>query len=102
MEDLTGGITNVIASNSILYKERLWDELLCSRSDDGHLIFALSSGPGDKHNNGLVLSHAYSVLEAVEMEKQHGGIIRLVKIRFVLFDFVYKVALFLSCKSTTG
>jgi hypothetical protein len=93
-EDLTGGITTVIASNSILYKERFWGELLSSSVGDGQFVFAVSSGPGDKHKNGIIQSYAYSVLEAVEMEKQHGGIVCLVKIRFVLSVLIYQVLLF--------
>ncbi|KPA38733.1 hypothetical protein FLAG1_08429 [Fusarium langsethiae] len=81
IEDLTGGVTTVVASNSILYKERLWSELLSSGVDGGNFVFALSSGPGETHRNGIVLSHAYSVLEAVEMRKEHGGVSRMLKIR---------------------
>lgn len=84
IEDLTGGVTTVVASNSILYKQRLWSELLSSGVDGRDFVFALSSGPGETHRNGIVLSHAYSVLEAVEMRKEHGGVSRMLKIRSVL------------------
>uniref|UniRef100_A0A0D2YDT5 Calpain catalytic domain-containing protein n=1 Tax=Fusarium oxysporum (strain Fo5176) TaxID=660025 RepID=A0A0D2YDT5_FUSOF len=81
MEDLTGGVATVIATNSILDKERLWRELLSCGIVGGEFLFTLSSGPGFKHRNGIVLSHTYSILEAIELKKEHGGMIRLVKIR---------------------
>ncbi|KAH7201169.1 hypothetical protein DER44DRAFT_727641 [Fusarium oxysporum] len=81
MEDLTGGIATLIATNSILDKERLWRELLSCGTIDGEFLFTLSSGPGFQHRNGIVLSHTYSILEAIELKKEHGGMTRLVKIR---------------------
>ena len=90
MEDLTGGITTIIASSSILHKERLWRELLSSGTQSGEFVFGLSSGAGEEHNNGLILSHAYSILEAVEMKNEHDGVTHLIKIRFVLSDPMFE------------
>ncbi|EXL65327.1 hypothetical protein FOPG_18437 [Fusarium oxysporum f. sp. conglutinans race 2 54008] len=81
MEDLTGGVATLIATNSILDKERLWRELLSCGIIGGEFLFTLSSGAGFKHRNGIVLSHTYSILEAIELKKEHGGMTRLVKIR---------------------
>ncbi|RKK85890.1 hypothetical protein BFJ71_g14048 [Fusarium oxysporum] len=81
MEDLTGGVATVIATNSILDKERLWRELLSCGTIGGEFLFTLSSGPGFEHRNGIVLSHTYSILEAIELKKEHDGMTRLVKIR---------------------
>ncbi|RKK11185.1 hypothetical protein BFJ66_g18332, partial [Fusarium oxysporum f. sp. cepae] len=80
MEDLTGGVATLIATNSILDKERLWRELLSCGIIGGEFLFTLSSGPCFKHRNGIVLSHTYSILEAIELKKEHGGMTRLVKI----------------------
>ncbi|RSL81992.1 hypothetical protein CEP52_017069 [Fusarium oligoseptatum] len=63
VEDLTGGVTTVLAGDRVLRKERLWREM------------------GDNHRNGLILGHDYSVLEATEVEDELGNEISLVKIR---------------------
>jgi len=96
MEDLTGGVATVIATNSILDKERLWRELLSCGIIGGEFLFTLSSGPGFKHRNGIVLSHTYSILEAIELKKEHGGMTRLVKIRLVLFGWLLGILLSLT------
>lgn len=77
---MTGGVTNVIASNRILRKNKLWRELTNS---DGDFVFALSAmGTGwDWVRNGLALGHAYSLLQATEEVDEDGNKVRLVKIR---------------------
>ncbi|KAF4986831.1 hypothetical protein FGRMN_10649 [Fusarium graminum] len=82
VEDLTGGVNTVVAGNRVLRKERLWREMLGSDSEDGEFVFGLSAGgPGDEHNNGIVLRHAYSILKVAEVEDEEGDKVRLVKIR---------------------
>ena len=83
VEDLTGGVTTVVAGNRVLRKERLWREMLASGGEDGEFVFGLSAtGPGeDIRKNGLVLRHAYSILKATEVENEEGIKLRLVKIR---------------------
>ncbi|PSN71339.1 cysteine proteinase [Corynespora cassiicola Philippines] len=81
IEDLTGGVTTMIWTNRILSKDRLWKELL---EVNKLFLFSVSS-PGDGNDNdvrrGLALSHAYSVLKAVEEEDQNGDKFRLVLVR---------------------
>ncbi|KAH7133348.1 hypothetical protein B0J13DRAFT_587619 [Dactylonectria estremocensis] len=83
VEDLTGGVTTVLAGNRVLRKERLWREMLRSSCEDAEFVFGLSaSGPGiGSERNGLVLRHAYSILKATEVENEDGIKLRLVKIR---------------------
>lgn len=84
-EDLTGGVTTVVAGNRVLRKERLWREMVGSGGEDGEFVFGLSAaGPGTDSRNGLVLRHAYSILKATEVENEEGIKFRLVKIRYVL------------------
>lgn len=82
VEDLTGGVTTVVAGNRVLRKERLWREMVGSGSEDGAFVFGLSAtGLGADSRNGLVLRHAYSILKATEVENEEGIKFRLVKIR---------------------
>ncbi|KAF9771918.1 hypothetical protein IL306_010387 [Fusarium sp. DS 682] len=82
VEDLTGGVNTVVAGNRVLRKERLWREMLGSDGEDGEFVFGLSAGgPGEDHNNGIVLRHAYSILKVAEVEDEEGNKVRLVKIR---------------------
>ncbi|KAF2258690.1 cysteine proteinase [Lojkania enalia] len=82
VEDLTGGVTTKVLTNRILSKERLWKELL---EVNKQFLFSASS-PGDYGDDtmarrGLALSHAYSVIKAVEEEDEEGKKHRLVLIR---------------------
>ncbi|KAF4336333.1 hypothetical protein FBEOM_9786 [Fusarium beomiforme] len=82
VEDMTGGVNTVVAGNRVLRKERLWREMLGSDGEDGEFVFGLSAGgPGEDHNNGIVLRHAYSILKVAEVEDDDGNKVRLVKIR---------------------
>jgi hypothetical protein len=83
VEDLTGGVTTKILTDRILSKERLWKELL--RVNDQFLFSASSPGSyGDDSDarRGLALSHAYSVIKAVDAEGEDGKNHRLVLIRY--------------------
>lgn len=73
IEDLTGGITSELRATDILDKQKFWQELLqCNRQ----FIFGCWTGAyhrgadyslgGIATRQGIVESHAYSVLRAVE------------------------------------
>lgn len=82
VEDLTGGVTTKILTDRVLSKERLWKELLQVNKE---FLFAASSpgsyGDDSYARRGLALSHAYSVLRAVDVEGPDGKNNRLVLIR---------------------
>lgn len=65
-------------------KDRLWHELVKSGEVDGEFVFALSArscGWTSAHN-GIALSHAYSVLKAIEVQDEEGNRHRLVRVRY--------------------
>ncbi|KAF2027066.1 cysteine proteinase [Setomelanomma holmii] len=82
VEDLTGGVTTKILTDRILSKERLWRELL---EVNKQFLFSASSpgsyGDDSMARRGLALSHAYSVIKAVDAKAQDGTNHRLVLIR---------------------
>ncbi|XP_014558153.1 hypothetical protein COCVIDRAFT_14665 [Bipolaris victoriae FI3] len=82
VEDLTGGVTTKILTNRVLRKEKLWEELLKVGKD---FLFSASSpssyGDDSDALKGLALSHAYSVLKAVDEKDENGKKYRLVLIR---------------------
>ncbi|RAR11821.1 cysteine proteinase [Stemphylium lycopersici] len=84
VEDLTGGVTTKVMTNRVLSKEKLWKELL---QVGQKFLFSASSpssgayGDDADARRGLALSHAYSVLKAVEDQDQDGNKVRLVQIR---------------------
>jgi hypothetical protein len=84
VEDLTGGVTTKILTDRILSKERLWKELLQANKQ---FLFSASSpgsyGDDSSARRGLALSHAYSVIEAVDAEGEDGKNNRLVLIRYL-------------------
>ena len=86
VEDLTGGVTSKILTDRVLSKEHLWNEL--TGVNKGFLFSASSPGSyGDDSDarRGLALSHAYSVIKAVEVESEDKKTKhRLVLIRFVI------------------
>jgi hypothetical protein len=85
VEDLTGGVSTIIAGQSVLYKDRLWNEMLQTDKDNGEFIFSLSlsgwQGGCKGRRNGLISAHAYSIVGAREAEDEDGKKIRLVKVR---------------------
>jgi hypothetical protein len=82
LEDLTGGITTVIDLDTILSKDRLWNELLNPRQE---FLFGLASftgyGGDTNSRNGMTLGHAYSVLRAVEELGEDSKKVRLLLVR---------------------
>lgn len=80
VEDLTGGITTVIQSDRVLSEERLWYDMVSQK--EGNLLFNLSTGSqGGQYRNGLILRHDYSIIDATQVEDDHGNAVSLVKIR---------------------
>lgn len=71
VEDLTGGVTSKILTDRVLSKERLWKELTQVNKE---FLFSVSSpgscGSDSDARRGLALSHAYSVIKAVEAESE--------------------------------
>jgi hypothetical protein len=69
IEDLTGGVASVIRSEDVLDKEQLWKEL--TQVNDKFLFGCCTrrgtSNPADEE--GFVRCHAYTVLEAREIDK---------------------------------
>ena len=58
----------------LLTKEKLWD-LLITHYRKGHVIGCGTKGKGDdsvSHDNGLAMSHAYSVLQVAEIFDNEG------------------------------
>jgi hypothetical protein len=81
VEDMTGGVTTTIMTNKILNKQKLWKELLNEKKE---FVFAASSpwmGKDTESRQGLALSHAYSVLRAVEEVGEDDKKVQLVLIR---------------------
>lgn len=81
VEDMTGGVTTTIATKRVLRKQALWKEL---SQDVGDFVFALSAIGRPGSTSGVVLGHAYSILDATEVLDEEGVLIQLVKIRCVL------------------
>ena len=84
IEDLTGGVTTELYSTDILDKEAFWNEEIkqvnkeflfsCATGSYDHWMPWMESSPDDR--GGIVSSHAYSIMDAVE-RKGH----RLLKVR---------------------
>jgi hypothetical protein len=70
VEDLTGGIATYISSEDVLDKDKLWEELL---QVNDKFLFGCGSRQGRDYDpaddEGFVRGHAYTVLEAKEIEK---------------------------------
>lgn len=79
VEDMTGGVTTTIATKRVLRKQALWKEL---SQDVGDFVFALSAIGRAASTSGVVLGHAYSILDATEVTDEEGNLVRLVKIRY--------------------
>lgn len=83
VEDLTGGVTTLIHADRVLRKDRLWREMLGVDNESGEFVFGVSAFRDSKasRRRGIILSHAYSVLKAAEIENEQGQKFRLLKIR---------------------
>lgn len=80
VEDMTGGVTTTVATNRVMSKDKLWNELV---NADGEFVFALAAmGTGwDTQKSGLALGHAYSILQSREEVDENGKKFRLVQVR---------------------
>ncbi|KAH8099828.1 hypothetical protein BXZ70DRAFT_220215 [Cristinia sonorae] len=82
IEDLTGGVSTIILSNDILDVDRFWEEELTRANKDrlfGCCFMGLSSvrsGVEGATVQGLIGSHAYSVLRAVEVNGKRFVVVR--------------------------
>lgn len=75
----------MILANRVLRKERLWREMLTIDQEKGEFVFGLSASTDFRdlagRKNGIVQSHAYSVLRATEVEDEQGKKHKLIKMR---------------------
>ena len=68
IEDLCGGVTAEIYSTDILDRDKFWEELLRVNQD---FLFGCSTGfdgRGTGERQGIIESHSYSVMKAVEID----------------------------------
>ncbi|KAF8687915.1 Cysteine proteinase, partial [Rhizoctonia solani] len=65
VESLTGGVSSIFRVKDILNTERFWEEQLMNANKDR--LFACVMNDSHRQINGLVPKHAYSVLEALEV-----------------------------------
>lgn len=84
IEDLTGGVTTELMSSSILDKEKFWQELMSVNNEflfgcwTGTYSDWLSAQKGEyKEQKGIVQNHAYSIMDAREIDG-----IRLLRLRY--------------------
>ncbi|KAF9161648.1 hypothetical protein DFQ26_004343 [Actinomortierella ambigua] len=76
IEDLTGGVSNLIFTSDILNKDRFWKEEMLQVNKNLLMGCAINFTDGSMARTGLISGHAYSVLEAVEYKGE-----RLVHLR---------------------
>lgn len=81
VEDLTGGVTTVLITDSILDKKRLWKELMREHASENNVVFGLGVDGHQEAKNGLTARHAYAILQAVEKDGKDGKKVHMVKIR---------------------
>lgn len=86
IEDLTGGISTIITSESVLDKDKLWSELLQANQESGFLFGCGSRNGRDSDpldEEGFVRGHAYTVLNAREVKdpKDETKTIRLLRVK---------------------
>ena len=77
VEELTGGVTSELFCSDILDRDQFWtDELMKVNKS---FLFGLGQMTGTRgEEKGIVVGHAYSVMEARELDD-----LRLLKIRYV-------------------
>lgn len=90
VEDLTGGVTSEIMARDILDKERFWNEDLMNVNKK--FVFGCATGLygswlypqyyGSKERSGIHECHAYSVMDAKEINGK-----RLLRLRYVIMSF---------------
>jgi hypothetical protein len=78
IEDLTGGVTTEVFATDILDKEKFWKEELMNVNK--HFLFGCGQMGGIYGmRNGIQEKHAYSIMEAREIDGQ-----RLLKLRYAI------------------
>lgn len=86
IEDLTGGVSTYITSETVLDRDKLWSELMQVNKESGFL-FGCGSRIGrdnDPHDEeGFVRGHAYTVLNTREVKdpEDQSKTLRLLRIR---------------------
>ena len=76
LEDLTGGVTSELFAADILDKDKFWTDGLMNVNKN--FLFGLTQMGGRfGERKGIIEKHAYSIMEAREIEK-----FRLLKIRY--------------------
>ncbi|KAF9461870.1 hypothetical protein BDZ94DRAFT_1310221 [Collybia nuda] len=82
VEDLTGGVSTVMRNKDIFDTDRFWNEELLKANQDRlfgcsfESLDASRSGVHDAKVDGLIGSHAYSVLRAVECKGKRFVVLR--------------------------
>jgi len=78
LEDLTGGVTSEFFATGILDKDKFWNDELMNVNK--LFLFGLAQ-MGGRHGerSGIIEKHAYSIMEARELDD-----FRLLKIRYAL------------------
>ncbi|KAI4276858.1 MAG: hypothetical protein LQ337_002205 [Flavoplaca oasis] len=75
LEELTGGVTSELFSSDILDKDKFWNEELM-KVNESYLFGLAQMGGCRDEEKGIVVGHAYSIMEAKELDE-----FRLLKIR---------------------
>ncbi|KAM7204840.1 putative calpain family cysteine protease [Rhypophila sp. PSN 637] len=81
VEDMTGGVGTDVKVNSILNKDKFWNQLV---NVDGDFVFSCccaEDNAAHDHKGGMPTKHAYSILKATEEVDEDGNKVRLVLIR---------------------
>ncbi|KAM7220204.1 calpain-9 [Rhypophila decipiens] len=81
VEDMTGGVGTEVKVNTILNKDKFWEQLV---NVDGDFVFTCTCTEDDvahDHKGGMPTGHAYSILKATEEVDKDGNKVRLVLIR---------------------
>ena len=81
VEDMTGGVTTNIATNKVLSRDKLWQELLGANKDFVFAAMCPELMTNTEGMRGLTPGHSYSVLKATEESDEDGNKFRLVLIR---------------------
>ena len=85
LEDLTGGVTSELFAADILDKDKFWtDELM---NVNKLFLFGLSQMGGRYgERRGIIEKHAYSIMEAKELDN-----FRLLKIRYTSVPLTFRI-----------
>lgn len=90
IEDMTGGVTTEIYSTDILDRKKFWEDELMKVNKD--FLFGCATGfyadwldptgsKSPRERQGISEGHAYSIMEAREVEDGKGNVLRFLKVR---------------------